>query len=51
MEAGLLSTTTEVAAAEKINSPYVSRLLSLTLLAPDIVDAIGSRCRERRGDR
>jgi hypothetical protein len=30
----------ELAAAEKINSSYVSRLLRLTLLAPDIVEAI-----------
>jgi len=29
-----------LAAAEKISSSYVSRLLRLTLLAPDIVDAI-----------
>jgi hypothetical protein len=29
-----------LAAAEKINSSYVSRLLRLTLLAPDIVEAI-----------
>ena len=29
-----------MAAAEKINSSYVSRLLRLTLLAPDIVEAI-----------
>ena len=30
----------ELAAAEKINSSYVSRLLRLTLLAPDLVEAI-----------
>ena len=30
----------ELAAAEKINSAYVSRVLRLTLLAPDIVEAI-----------
>jgi hypothetical protein len=30
----------ELAAAEKISSSYVSRLLRLTLLAPDIVEAI-----------
>ena len=30
----------ELAAAEKINSSYVSRLLRLTLLAPDIVESI-----------
>jgi hypothetical protein len=29
-----------MAAAEKINSSYVSRLLRLTLLAPNIVEAI-----------
>ena len=30
----------ELAAAEKINPSYVSRVLRLTLLAPDIVEAI-----------
>ena len=40
MEAGRFATINELAAAEKINSSYVSRLLRLTLLAPDIVDAI-----------
>ncbi|WP_318987433.1 hypothetical protein [Falsiroseomonas ponticola] len=40
MEAGRYGTISELAAAEKINSSYVSRLLRLTLLAPDIVDAI-----------
>jgi uncharacterized PurR-regulated membrane protein YhhQ (DUF165 family) len=40
MEAGRYSTINELAAAETINSSYVSRLLRLTLLAPDIVEAI-----------
>ena len=40
MEAGRFATINELAAAEKINSSYVSRVLRLTLLAPDIVDAI-----------
>jgi len=40
METGRYGTLNELAAAEKINSSYVSRLLRLTLLAPDIVDAI-----------
>jgi hypothetical protein len=31
---------TELAAAEKINQSYVCRVLRLTLLAPDIVEAI-----------
>ena len=40
MEAGRFATLNELAAAEKINSSYVSRLLRLTLLAPDIIEAI-----------
>ncbi len=40
MEAGRYGTINELAAAEKINSSYVSRLLRLTLLAPQIVEAI-----------
>ena len=40
MEAGAYSTVEEIAAAEKINASYVSRVLRLTLLAPDIVEAI-----------
>ena len=40
MEAGRFATLNELAASEQINSSYVSRLLRLTLLAPDIVEAI-----------
>ena len=40
METGRFDTLNELAAAEKINSSYVSRVLRLTLLAPDIVEAI-----------
>jgi hypothetical protein len=40
MEAGRYGTINELAAAEKINSSYVSRLLRLTLLAPHVVEAI-----------
>jgi hypothetical protein len=40
LETGLFATVEEMAAAEKINPSYVSRVLRLTLLAPDIVDAI-----------
>ncbi len=40
METGRFATINELAAAENINSSYVSRLLRLTLLAPDIVQAI-----------
>ena len=34
------STITELAAAEKINASYPCRVLRLTLLAPDLVEAI-----------
>jgi len=40
LENGTYGTVEEIAAAEKINSSYVSRVLRLTLLAPDIVEAI-----------
>jgi len=40
LETGVYGTIEEIAAAEKINSSYVSRLLRMTLLAPDIVEAI-----------
>ncbi|WP_372625033.1 hypothetical protein [Falsiroseomonas sp.] len=40
LESGRFSTINELAAAEKINSSDVSRVLRLTLLAPDIVEAI-----------
>lgn len=40
LETGVYGTIEEMAAAEKINSSYVSRLLRMTLLAPDIVGAI-----------
>jgi len=37
---GDFATTTELPAAEKINPSYVSRMLRLTLLAPNMVEAI-----------
>ena len=40
LETGVYGTLEEIAAAEKINPSYVSRLLRTTLLAPDIVEAI-----------
>jgi hypothetical protein len=40
LEAGHYATVKDLAAAEKINSSYVSRVLRITLLAPDIVEAI-----------
>ena len=40
LETGVYGTIEEIAATEKINSSYVSRLLRMTLLAPYIVEAI-----------
>jgi hypothetical protein len=40
LENGVYSTIREIADAEKINESYVGRVLRLTLLAPDIVEAI-----------
>jgi len=40
LETGVYGTIEELAAAEKINSSYVSRILRLTLLTPDIVEEI-----------
>ena len=40
LEGGQFATVQELAAAEKINASYVSRVLRLTLLAPEIVEAI-----------
>jgi len=40
LETGRFGTLAELAASEKINASYVSRVLRLTLLAPAIVEAI-----------
>ena len=40
IETGTFATATEIAVAEKVNDSYVARVLRLTLLAPDIVEAI-----------
>jgi hypothetical protein len=40
LENGTHATIAEIAAAEKINGTYVGRVLRLTLLAPDIVEAV-----------
>ena len=40
LENGTYATIAEIAAAEKINESYVGRVLRLTLLAPDIVEAV-----------
>ena len=40
LETGIYGTVEEIAAAEKINASYVGRVLRMTLLAPEIVEAI-----------
>src|SRR5262245_48426410 len=40
LEQGAYASITELAAAERINQSYVCRVLRLTLLAPDLVEAI-----------
>lgn len=40
LETGAYGTIEELAEAEKINPSYISRVLRMTLLAPDIVEAV-----------
>ena len=40
LDKGVYGSVTEIAEAEKISKSYVSRILRLALLAPDIVEAI-----------
>ena len=40
LETGVHTTVEDIAVAEKINASYVSRLLRMTLLAPEIVEMI-----------
>ena len=40
LESGEYASSAELAKAQKINDSYLSRMLRLTLLAPDIIEAI-----------
>lgn len=40
LEAGSYSSVTELAEKEKIGMSYLTRVMRMTLLAPDIIDAI-----------
>jgi hypothetical protein len=51
LETGVHATVEELAAAEKINPSYVSRVLQLTLLAPDIVERPSWTGGSRQGQR
>ena len=43
LESGTYASIAEIASAEQINESYVSRVLRLTLLAPDMVKAVLNR--------
>jgi hypothetical protein len=40
IESGKYASSAELATAEKVNDSYLSRILRLTLIAPDIIEAI-----------
>jgi hypothetical protein len=40
IEDGQYASSAELAKAEKVNDSYLSRILRLTLIAPDIIEAI-----------
>ena len=40
LDAGVYSSVTEISEAEAINKSYVSRILRLALLAPDIIETV-----------
>jgi hypothetical protein len=40
LESGEYASSAELAKAEKVNASYLSRILRLTLIAPDIIEAI-----------
>jgi hypothetical protein len=40
LDEGIYATVSEIGDAEKISKSYVSRILRLALLAPDIIEAI-----------
>ena len=42
LESGAVATVHEIAEAEKINPSYVSRVLRMTLLSPEVVEAVGA---------
>ena len=44
IESGKYASSAELAKAEKVNDSYVSRILRLTLIAPDIIEAILTGC-------
>lgn len=48
LDKGVYGSVTEIAEAEKISKSYVSRILRLALLAPDLVEAILSGWADQR---
>jgi hypothetical protein len=39
LESGEYASSAELAKAEKVNDPYLSRILRLTLIVPEIIEA------------
>ena len=48
LDRGVYASVTNIAEAERISKSYVSRILRLALLAPDIVEAILGRWADQR---
>jgi hypothetical protein len=50
LESGEYASSAELAKAHKVNDSYLSRILRLTLIAPDIIESIltGRQRRDRR---
>jgi hypothetical protein len=44
LESGEYASSAELAKAQRVNDSYLSRILRLTLIAPDIIEAILSGC-------
>src|SRR4051812_27404812 len=44
IESGKYASSAELARAKKVNDSYLSRILRVTLLAPDIIEAILTGC-------
>ena len=44
IESGKYASSAELAKAEKVNDSYLSRILRLSMLAPDIIEAILTGC-------
>jgi hypothetical protein len=51
IESGKYTSSAELSKAEKVNDSYLSRILRLTLIAPDITEAMPDGNRARRNSK